>query len=67
MRLRNLLFAIYVVCCLLAMAWPGYGWFVNSDKLGWFGMPLSLLWVVGWVLATFGVLVIYHVTDRGEG
>ena len=28
------------------------------------GLPFSLAWIVGWVLMTFLVLVVYHVTGE---
>ncbi len=68
MKLRDLLFAIYALVCLLAMTGPGYARFGNSVEPYVLGLPFSLAWVVGWVLLTFVVLVIYHTTgDKGEG
>jgi len=65
-RIRNLLLGIYVVSCLLAMTWPVYARFGNSIEPYVLGLPLSLAWVVGWVLATFVVMVAYHATGRDE-
>ena len=67
MKLRHLLFGIYCLCCLMAMTWPGYKWAAHSDRLSLFGLPFSLVWVIGWVLATFVVLNLYHATDRERG
>ena len=50
------------------MTWPGYALFGNSIEPYVFGLPWSLVWVVGWVLATFVVLVLYHAaSERNEG
>jgi len=65
-RIRNLLLGIYAVSCLLAMTWPGYALFGNSIEPYVLGLPYSLAWVVGWVLATFVVLLAYHATGRDE-
>ncbi len=67
-RLRHVLFGIYVVLCLGAMTWPGYARLGNAIEPYVLGLPLSLAWVLGWVLATFAVLVLYHATGgRGDG
>jgi len=60
--IRKTLFWIYVVCCLLAVCWPGYARFGNSIEPYVLGIPFSLAWVVGWVIATFIVLSLFHVT-----
>lgn len=65
-RLRNLLLGGYAVSCLLAMTWPVYARFGNSIEPYVLGLPLSLAWVVGWVLMTFVVLVAYHATGGDE-
>lgn len=65
MTLRNALFGLYALCCLGAMTWPGYALFGNSIEPFVLGLPFSFVWVIGWVLATFAVMVIYHNTgDR---
>lgn len=61
---RNGLLAVYVVVCLCAVCWPGYAAFGNSIEPFVLGVPFSLAWVVGWVLATFVVLLVYHLTGR---
>jgi TRAP-type C4-dicarboxylate transport system permease small subunit len=65
-RLRAVLFAIYVVVCLLALTWPGYSRFGNSMEPWVLGLPFSLAWVVGWVVLTFVALIVFHLT-RGSG
>ena len=66
MKLRDLLFAIYVLLCLLAMTAPGYARFGNSIEPYVLGLPFSLAWVVAWVLLTFVVLTAYHYTGPSE-
>ena len=64
--LRNLLFALYVLCCVGALTWPGYDWLGNRiEPLVW-GVPFSLAWIMGWVGLTFLVLVIYHASGGPE-
>ena len=66
--MRNLLLAIYAVLCLAAMTWPVYAWLGNRIEPYVLGLPFSLAWVVGWVLLTFVVLVVYHASgQRGTG
>jgi hypothetical protein len=64
---RNLLFATYVVSCLLALTWPGYGLFGNRIEPYVLGIPFSLAWVLCWVGLTFAVLVLYHTTRPRTG
>jgi len=66
LRLRNLLFGVYVVLCLGAVCWPGYAWFGSSITPYVLGLPFSLAWVVGWVLLTFVLLSVYHATGERE-
>ena len=64
MKLRHVLFAIYVMLCLGAMIWPGYAWYGNSIEPYVLGLPFSLAWIMGWVMLTFFVLVAYNATDE---
>lgn len=66
-RLRDLLFAVYVLCCVGALTWPGYEWLGNRIEPHVLGIPFSLAWVVGWVILSFLALVLYHATDRPRG
>ena len=66
-RLRHGLFALYTLLCLGAMTWPGYAWLGNSIEPYVLGLPFSLAWVVGWVLVTFVVLLVYHATGGERG
>ncbi len=65
-RLRDLLFALYVICCVGALTWPGYDWLGNRIEPLVLGVPFSLAWIVAWVLLTFVVLVIYHTSGAPE-
>ena len=65
-RTRELLFGLYVVATLAAQIWPVYAWLGNSIEPFVLGVPFSLVWVVGWILLTFVVLVIYHATGPEE-
>ena len=67
LRLRNLLFALYVICCVGAVTWPGYDWLGNRIEPLVFGLPFSLAWVVGWVWLTFLALTVYHISGGPEG
>jgi hypothetical protein len=59
---RNALFALYVVVCALALTWPVYDLLGNRVEPLVLGLPFTLAWNVGWVLATFVVLALYHTT-----
>lgn len=65
-RLRLGLFAVYAVVCLAMVAWPGYALFGNSIEPYVLGLPFSLAWIVGWVLATFVALVLFHLSGARE-
>lgn len=64
--MRHGLFALWVACCLAALVWPGYALLGNRIEPRVLGVPFSLAWVVGWVLASFVALALYHVTGRDE-
>lgn len=60
-RTGDWLLGVWVVTCAFALTWPGYAWLGNRIEPYVAGVPASLAWVVGWVVATFFVLVAYHV------
>ena len=64
-RTRDLLFGLYALVCLFALIWPGYDWFGNRIEPFVFGLPFSLVWVIGWVGLSFVALVTYH--SSGDG
>lgn len=59
-RLPHVLFAVYLAVCLLAAIWPGYAWLGARIEPRVLGLPFSFAWTIGWVLATFLVLILYH-------
>ena len=65
-QLRDLLFGLYVLCCVGALTWPGYDWLGNRIEPLVLGVPFSLAWIMGWVGLTFLVLVIYHASGGPE-
>lgn len=62
MTWRVRLYLVFVAVCALALAWPGYAWFGNRIEPRVVGLPFSFVWNIGWVLASFGALVAFHVT-----
>ncbi len=64
--MRNGLLFLYTAVCGAALVWPGYAWFGNRIEPFVLGLPFSLAWVVGWVLLTFLVLIVYHLTGGEE-
>ena len=64
-RTAGLLFALYALCCLGAVTWPGYAWFGNRIEPYVLGLPFSLAWIVLWVLLSLAALVLYHTTTEG--
>ena len=65
-RTADLLFALYAVCCLGAVIWPGYAWWGNRIEPYILGLPFSLAWIVGWVLLSLAALVLYHSVSEGR-
>ena len=59
MRTIDAAFGLYCLLCLAALTWPGFAWLGNRVHPTVLGLPLSLAWNVGWVLATFLVLAAY--------
>jgi hypothetical protein len=64
--IRHLLFAVFAICCLAAMIWPGYAWLGNSIEPYVWGLPFSLVWVIGWVCLCFVALLVYHLTGPAD-
>jgi len=54
------LFFAFLLCCLLALIWPGYAFFGAGGDLTRFGVPFSLAWHVGWIVSTFVASLLYH-------
>jgi hypothetical protein len=66
MSLRHRLLAIYFVLCALALVWPGYAWLGNRVEPWVLGLPLSFAYNIGWVVLTFAVLVVFHLSGEDE-
>lgn len=58
--MRHVGLVIFVLLCAVALTLP----LPFDAPLLVGGVPFSLLWVVGWVLASFFVLLAYHVTGE---
>ena len=65
-RLPHVLFAAYLILCLLALIWPGYALVGNRIEPYVLGVPFSFAWVILWILLTFGALVLYHAATHRE-
>ncbi len=65
-RVPHALLGLYLATCLLALVWPGYVWAGNRVEPFVAGLPFSFAWVVGWVIATFLALALFHWTTGGE-
>lgn len=58
---------VFFLVVLAALVWPVYSLFADIRPLV-LGMPLSLAWVVAWVLASFvGLLSIFLWESRRDG
>jgi TRAP-type C4-dicarboxylate transport system permease small subunit len=66
-RWPHVLFALYCALALGAVTWPGYTWYGNRIRPLVLGLPLSLAWLVGWVVATFVALALYEFAHEREG
>lgn len=66
-RLSDVLFALYCALALGAVTWPGYALYGNRIKPFVLGLPFSLAWLVGWVVATFVALALYEFAHEREG
>ena len=62
--IRHLAFVLFVLVCALALTGPLFAPIQQSAPPLVGGLPFSLLWVVGWVLASFTALLLYHLTGR---
>lgn len=59
--------AVFFCVVLVALVWPVYAFFADIRPRV-LGMPLSLVWVVGWVVASFlGLLAVYLWEGRRRG
>lgn len=58
-RRRRLAFAGLMLLATVAVCWPVYPLFSGVRPL-LLGLPLSLAWVVGWLLVTFVALLMLY-------
>ncbi len=52
-------FGAYCVAAFAALTWPVYPALGNRVRPLICGLPFSLAWIVGWIVATFVVLIAY--------
>jgi len=57
---RDLGLGVFALVCLAANTWPGYARFGNTIEPYVLGLPHSLAWVVGWILASFVALALHY-------
>lgn len=63
-RTWNALLVGFVIVALGSLIWPGYAWLGARIDPMVFGVPFSLIWVVGWILATFGFIALYDYSTQ---
>lgn len=63
LSLARFLTAVFFVLFVAAVTWPGMVPFNRIEPLV-LGLPFSMVWIAGWVLASFFVLVLI---DWAEG
>lgn len=57
--------AAFFLLVFLAVTWPVYALFAEIEPRV-LGLPMSLAWIVGWVLASFVGLLALYVWERGQ-
>lgn len=55
-----------VALATLALTAPGYSW-MSSIEPYILGLPLSLAWVIGWLVAVFVVLAAFYWKEEIDG
>ena len=66
-RWPHLLLGAYLLLCAAMLTWPCFDWFGNRIDPFILGLPLSLAWNVGWIVATCVALWIYYLATEREG
>ena len=64
LRLRNLLYGLFLLVCVASLGWPIYALFGSGIEPFILGVPFSLSWMIGWVGLSFLALLIYDRTGR---
>ena len=59
-RRRNTVALSYFAAVTLALIWPIYPWLGNHVEPRVMGLPWSLFYVLAWILADPGVLMVLH-------
>jgi hypothetical protein len=58
--MRHWLLAAYCLVCLVCLLWPVYAEVGGRIEPFVLGLPLAFAWMIGWMLLTFAVLLVYH-------
>ena len=66
MSLRHRLLGAYFVVCTAALIWPGYAWLGNRIEPRLLGLPLSFAYNIVWVVLSFVVMVVFHLSGPDE-
>ena len=59
-RALDVLLGVYLALCAFCLVWPGYAWLAASEEPFVLGLPFCLAWSVGWIVATFAAMSLYH-------
>ena len=64
----HLAFALFCLSAFVALTWPVYPALGNRIEPRLLGLPYSLAWIVGWIVASLVALVAYErfVSRRSE-
>ena len=67
-RVRTLDVALlfYLATCAVCVVWPGMKLFGARVEPRVLGLPFALVWMIGWTVATFVVLAVYHTLSERE-
>lgn len=65
-RRRHRNYLVFFVVALLALIWPGLA-LVSSPTPFVLGLPLSLAWIIAWLVLLFFGLVRLFISDIREG
>ncbi len=65
-RAPHILYAVYVIACLVALVWPIYAWAGARIEPRILGVPFAFAWNVFWVVASFVALLAYDRLVHGE-
>ena len=65
-RGRDLALLLYLAVCTACVVWPGMKLFAARVEPRILGLPFALAWMIGWTVATFAVLAVYHTLAERE-